>query len=208
MPAQSLEGNRSQAAPSNRGPAAAAGNRRAILDAARRLFAERGYRVPLSAIARAAGVGQGVLYRHFPTRLDLAFAVFEENFAELEAIAADSGSETFIRLWSRLLELTIEAAAFVEMVVDARRNLPDYDGGDRLLRLIAATLPRAQAAGLVDADLSAADVHLAHRMVYGVVVTANDPDQVKDTVDQALAVFRGRLPTVWTDLASGTVPSG
>lgn len=190
MPPQTREGNR--------GPAAAAGNRRAILDAARLLFAERGYHVPLSAIAREAGVGQGVLYRHFPTRLDLAFAVFEENFAELEAIAAEPDAEAFVRLWSRLIEQTIEASAFVEMVVDARRSIPDYDGSQRLLALIEATLPRAQAAGLVDAELAPPDVLLAHRMVYGVVVTATEPGQIKDAVDRALALLRGRTPVART----------
>lgn len=178
----------------NRGPAAAAGNRSAILEAARRLFAERGYHVPLSTIAREAAVGQGVLYRHFPTRLDLAFAVFEENFAELETIAAEPDAGAFGRLWARLLDLTIESAAFVEMVVDARRSIPDHDGAERLLALIEATLPRAQGAGLVDAALTAEDFILAHRMAYGVVVTATDPSQVKETVDQALALLRGHTP--------------
>ncbi|MFW6090338.1 MAG: TetR/AcrR family transcriptional regulator [Actinomycetota bacterium] len=182
----------------NRGPAAAAGNRRAILDAARLLFAERGYRVPLSAIAREAGVGQGVLYRHFPTRLDLAFAVFEENFAELEVIAGQPDADAFVRLWSRLIEQTIEASAFVEMVVDARRSIPDYDGSQRLLALIEATLPRAQAAGLVDGALSPPDVLLAHRMVYGVVVTATEPGQVQDAVDRALALLRSHTAVAKT----------
>lgn len=187
----------------NRGPAAAAGNRRAILDAARRLFAERGYQVPLSAIAREAGVGQGVMYRHFPARLDLAFAVFEENFTELEAIAAEPDAGAFVRLWSRLLEQTIEASAFVEMVVDARRTIPDYDGSKRLRALVEATLPRAQAAGLVDAQLTPPDVLLAHRMVYGVVVTATEESQVKETVDQALALLRGHTPATRTTSPAG-----
>jgi len=176
----------------NRGPAAAAGNRRAILDAARRLFTERGYRVPLSTIAREAGVGQGVLYRHFPTRLDLAFAVFEENFAELEAIAADPGEGAFGRLWSRLLEMTIAESAFVEMVVDARRALPDRGDDRRLLALVEATLPRARAAGLVDPALTADDVLLAQRMVYGVVVTETDPVRVRQAVEGALALLKER----------------
>ena len=80
----------------NRGPAAAAGNRRALLRAARDLFAQKGYNVPLSAIARAAGVGQAVLYRHFPRRLDLAFAVFEENFADLGVDFIATGTDTRI----------------------------------------------------------------------------------------------------------------
>lgn len=173
----------------NRGPAAAADNRRAILAAARRLFAERGYRVPLSAVAKEAGVGQGVLYRHFPTRLDLAYAVFEENFVELEAIAAEPDEGAFGRLWARLVDLTIREAAFVEMVVDARRSNPAYDGGDRLLALTGPPLDRARDAGLVAAGLTASDVMVALRMAFGVVVTATGPEPVRDTVDRALALL-------------------
>ena len=88
--------------------------------------------MPLSAIAREAGVGQGVLYRHFPTRIDLALAVFEENFAELESLATDARPGAFTTVWNRLVELTISEAAFLEAVIDARRTLPDYDGGQRL----------------------------------------------------------------------------
>lgn len=159
---------------SNRGPAAAPGNRRAILLAARRLFTERGYRVPLSAIAREAGVGQGVLYRHFPTRLDLAHAVFEANFTELEGIAADETPGAFARFWNRVVDLTVTDSAFVEMVVDARRTQEDYDGGQRLRRMIAPLLARAHQAEEVPATLTVDDLVLVQRMVYGVVVTAHD----------------------------------
>ncbi|WP_239520282.1 TetR/AcrR family transcriptional regulator [Blastococcus saxobsidens] len=174
----------------NRGPAAATDNRRALLAAARRVFAERGYRVPLSAIAREAGVGQGVLYRHFPTRLDIAFAVFEDNFAELEAIAADPGPDAFGRLWVRLVDLTIEASAFVEMVVDARDSLPRYPGAERLRALVATTLPPARQAGLTDASVTVDDVLLAWRMVFGVVATAPDRDQVRTAVSRAVSLLR------------------
>jgi AcrR family transcriptional regulator len=173
----------------NRGPAAAIDNRRAILHGARRVMAERGYRVPLSSIAREAGVGQGVLYRHFPTRLDLAFAVFEDNFAELETFATDPDPGAFGRLWSRLVEMTIQTSAFVEMVVDARDKLPAYGGHARLEALVQATLPRAQRAGLVDAGLTVEDVLLAWRMAFGVVVTATNRDQVRPAVTRALALL-------------------
>jgi AcrR family transcriptional regulator len=173
----------------NRGPAAATDNRRAILSAARRVFAERGYRVPLNAIAREAGVGQGVLYRHFPTRLDLAFAVFEENFTALEAIAAEPDPGAFGRLSSLLVELTIEASAFVEMVVDARATLPDYRGTERLRGLVEETLPRAQRVELVDPALTVDDVLLAWRMVFGVVVTAAGPGELRAAVDRAVALL-------------------
>lgn len=56
-------------------------NRERILAAAADLFAERGLSVPLEDVARAAGVGVATLYRRFPTRTDLAIAVFERNMA-------------------------------------------------------------------------------------------------------------------------------
>ncbi|MBL7253474.1 TetR/AcrR family transcriptional regulator [Paractinoplanes lichenicola] len=170
----------------NRGPAVASQNRQAILDAAWRLFTERGYHVPLSAIAKEAGVGQGVLYRHFPTRLDLAFAVFEDNLAELEAIGAEPDAGAFGRLWERLVALTVDSAAFVEMAVDARRSLPDYTGGRRLQAVLEATLPRAQQAGLVGPAVTVDDVLLVHRMIYGVVVTEIEPEKVQAAVQRAL----------------------
>src|SRR5690625_566543 len=134
----------------NRGPAAAAENRLSLLRAARELFAERGYAVPLSAIARAAGVGQAVLYRHFPRRVDLAFAVFEENFTELEALAADQGPDAFERFFARLVDLMIESRGFVELVGGARA---DYgDGAGRVATLVAGPLGRAERPGVAGAE--------------------------------------------------------
>lgn len=94
----------------NRGPAASADNRRAILAAARKVFTERGYHAPLSAVVKEAGVSQGVLYRHFPTRLELAFAVFDEDWAEYEAISASPDSSSFVRLWTLIIDKTIDEA--------------------------------------------------------------------------------------------------
>ncbi|MEZ0448341.1 TetR/AcrR family transcriptional regulator [Cellulomonas sp. ICMP 17802] len=176
----------------NRGPSAAPQNRAAILDAARRLFADRGFLVPLSAIATEAGVGQGVLYRHFPTRLDLAFAVFEDNFVELEAAAAGGGPDAFGALWAVLLEQTVREAAFVEMVVEARSSAPAYDGDDRLRELIARTLPDAVSAGRVPAGVEVDDVLLAWRMVFGIVVTAPTPDAARAHVARAMALLDPR----------------
>jgi AcrR family transcriptional regulator len=176
----------------NRGPAAAAANRASIVAAARRLFAARGYGVPLSAIAQSAGVGQGVLYRHFPTRLELAFAVFDEHFAEFEAIAAEPGPHAFGRLWARILDLTVTDSAFLEMLVDARRTVPEYEGSDRIRRLVESTLRRAQQAGRVDEDLTVDDVMLAWRMAFGVVVTATDAADLRSLVDRALALGGAR----------------
>ena len=159
------------------------------MQAARRLFAAQGYRVPLSAIAREAGVGQGVLYRHFPSRLDLAHAVFEVNFVELERIAADEDAGAFARFWGRVVDQTITEAAFVEMVVDARRTHSDYDGGERLRTMMEPLLERAHQAGDVPAELTLDDLILVQRMVYGVVVTAHDEAEARQSAARIMDVL-------------------
>lgn len=55
----------------------AARNRDKIVEAARHAFRTRGYDAPLDDIAKAAGVGAGTLYRHFPTRESLVDAVMQ-----------------------------------------------------------------------------------------------------------------------------------
>lgn len=45
-----------------------------ILEAARRLFLERGLDVPTAEVARAAGVSEGSVFKRFPTKEALVFA--------------------------------------------------------------------------------------------------------------------------------------
>ncbi|HBK46970.1 MAG TPA: TetR family transcriptional regulator [Xanthomonadaceae bacterium] len=56
-----------------------AGNRERILLAARKLVAGGGYRnAPVTAVASAAGVSTGQIYRHFPSKSDLFVEVLSE----------------------------------------------------------------------------------------------------------------------------------
>jgi AcrR family transcriptional regulator len=66
----------------------AARNRKAVLEAARKRFGEDGMDVGMEAIARAAGVGVGTVYRHFPHKRDLIIALVHEHFARLSEMAA------------------------------------------------------------------------------------------------------------------------
>ena len=61
-------------------------NRERILQAARELVREPG-ELKLNAVAKACGVGQGTLYRHFPTREDLLAEVYRREMDELVAAA-------------------------------------------------------------------------------------------------------------------------
>src|SRR5258705_9381901 len=60
--------------------------RNAVIAAARRLFAERGYAaVLLDEIAAAARVTKGAIYHHFANKRDLFRTVYEELAGEVEA---------------------------------------------------------------------------------------------------------------------------
>src|SRR4051795_9247612 len=61
-------------------------NRDRILQAARELVREPG-ELKLNAVAKACGIGQGTLYRHFPTREDLLAEVYRQEVGELVAAA-------------------------------------------------------------------------------------------------------------------------
>lgn len=64
----------------------AARNRRKVLAAAERLFAERGVvAVSMDDVAAAAGVGKGTLYRRFGDRSGLAAALLDRRESELQA---------------------------------------------------------------------------------------------------------------------------
>ena len=56
-------------------------NRDAVLEAAKELFADQGLDAQMPEIAKAAKVGVGTVYRHFPTKDDLIEALVEERFA-------------------------------------------------------------------------------------------------------------------------------
>ena len=63
--------------------------RAALLAAARRLFAERGYAgVAMEQVVAEAGVTRGALYHHFASKRELLAAVYEQLEAELVAQVA------------------------------------------------------------------------------------------------------------------------
>src|SRR5512132_4430457 len=56
-------------------------NRARILESARTCLACDGHEAQIDDIARAAGVGVGTVYRHFPTKEALLDALADERFA-------------------------------------------------------------------------------------------------------------------------------
>jgi len=58
-------------------------NREAVIAAAAELFAEQGVDAQMPDIAKAAKVGVGTVYRHFPTKDDLIEALVEARFERI-----------------------------------------------------------------------------------------------------------------------------
>src|SRR6202171_2928754 len=80
-------------------------NRERVLEAAKAVFTAGGSEASLEAVARAAGVGIGTLYRHFPTREALFEAVYRREVQQLADLAEQLKQETqpidALRHWMR-----------------------------------------------------------------------------------------------------------
>jgi AcrR family transcriptional regulator len=149
----------------NRGPAAAAQNRAAIIRAAGEIFSEQGLNAPLNAIAKRAGVGQGSLYRHFPTRASLAFAAFDLGLTEIEALAAGGG--TLADVLAMVTEQARASVAFLEILAPLAHE-PDASSLETRIRaIVEATIDEGVRSGTVPAHYTTDDTLLAIRMVAG-----------------------------------------
>ena len=159
-------------AKTNRGPLAGPENRAALIAAGRAVFDEQGVSAPLSAVARRAGVGQGSLYRHFPDRTALALAVFEENMAQIEHLAAAPGT-TLRDLCDLVTHQTEGTAAFLALVGADSGSATGSDERmlifESRLRDIFATRWDARD-GLLGPSATLDDLMLAVGMVAGIVM--------------------------------------
>ena len=88
-------------------------NRLLLIDAAKRVFAEKGAAASLEQVAREAKVSIASLYRHFPTRDDVISAVYRQEVdAPIEAVdslAATHDPEAALRAWVRVFVGFLEA---------------------------------------------------------------------------------------------------
>jgi AcrR family transcriptional regulator len=130
--------------------------RGALVAAARKLFAERGYAgVGTEEIVRSAGVTRGALYHHFTGKRDLFEAVYEQIEAELaERIATGAlaaKAEAPLEAMRAGAEMFLQACTEPEPQRIALIDGPAVLGWDRM-REIAAE----HGLGLIEASLQAA----------------------------------------------------
>ncbi|MGC5172719.1 TetR/AcrR family transcriptional regulator [Micromonospora sp. DT81.3] len=157
----------------NRGPSAGPENRRAIIAAAREVFAEEGMRAPLNAVARRAGVGQGSLYRHFPDRLALAVAVFDENINELEALV---GAERSVDdLFLSISEQAMASTALIEIMTENQHDERAVALAGRVRAIVVALVAGDHEAGRIGGGATVDDVLVAITMLAYAVAYTPEP---------------------------------
>jgi AcrR family transcriptional regulator len=154
-------------------------NRQRVFDAAREMFSTGEGDPSMEQIARAAGVGIGTMYRNWPSRSALVEAIYREDLAGLTARAAQHHEQAdpwdALVLWLRdymdharakrgmLAELTAAFDARPELLTESRRQV---------VEATKVVLEPAQRAGVVRADLTAADLV---QLVRGIVLSAIVP---------------------------------
>lgn len=172
----------------NRGRAAGPGNRRALIAAAREVYAESGLSAPFSAVAKRAGVGQGSLYRHFPDRTALAVAVFEDNVADLEEYTAPEG-RTIDDLLDRVVDQAVVSTAFIELITADLHDPRVVHLGDRFYGVVARLVARERAQGHIGDHVEPEDVAMATSMLATELARA-EPAQRTEVARRARAIFR------------------
>ncbi|HYP55128.1 MAG TPA: helix-turn-helix domain-containing protein, partial [Solirubrobacterales bacterium] len=130
--------------------------RATLIEAARRLFAERGYAsVGTEEIVRSAGVTRGALYHHFSDKRDLFEAVYSQLEAELtERIAAGAltaNADSPLAAMRAGAEMFLDACTEPEAQRIALLDGPAVLGWDRWREIGAA-----HGLGLIEATLRAA----------------------------------------------------
>jgi AcrR family transcriptional regulator len=161
-------------------------NRRRILDAAAEAFSESGLDVGVAEIARRAGVGAGTLFRRFPSKEDLIFAIIEERMLELiaaghEALEEEDPEQALRRFMLAGAELHVRDKGFFD-AVQSRINNEDrlHELREEIVALAAELLERGQSAGTVRADLEPPDLPL-----------------LMCAAASAAAPIHGTLPDLW-----------
>jgi len=108
-------------------------SREQLLDAAARVFAERGYRgASVEAIAAAAGVTKGALYWNFESKADLFFSLLEERVDQrlrllLNVAEEIAGEETVTPLVSREVSSVVDEERQIHLLTHEYWSLAARD---------------------------------------------------------------------------------
>jgi AcrR family transcriptional regulator len=140
-------------------------NRERVLEAAKAVFSAGGADASLEAVARAAGVGIGTLYRHFPTREALFEAVYRREVQQLADLAEELKQEAdpveALRQWMRsnVTFVATKKGMSTALALAAYKNPELFSYSyQRLTQAVGGLLERAIAAGEIRDDIGPEDL--------------------------------------------------
>jgi AcrR family transcriptional regulator len=172
-------------------------NRALLLETAKAAFAEKGKAASLDEIARAAGVGIGTLYRHFPTRDALIGAVYARESDQLawaaELLAEKLEPAEALRQWMILFVDYLAAKhgmAEVLNSVEGGASALYAASGSQVKDTIAMLAERAAAVGAIRLDMEPLDLLRAIAGVANVSPGTNWQPAAKRLVDVLIAGVR------------------
>src|SRR3954469_14846208 len=158
-------------------------NRQRVVTAARRCMAREGRDAGMEDIARAAGVGVGTVYRHFPTKDELVEALATKRFERLRDLALEAleakdpwkAFEDFMRASARIQS---EDRALSEVLTSKPGTMSRAAESVGMLDLTAQILRRAQKAGVVRKDAEPRDIPMIMCALAGTFRNPHgDPDR-------------------------------
>lgn len=176
----------------------AARNRELLIQAARAVFAVRGFDASMDDIAHYAGLGVGTAYRHFANKYELANAIFDkavEAFVDSaeDAMATPDPWDALVNVIEQTLEAQTENRAMREILLGVRADESEHH--DTMFAPFPPLFDRAKESGAVRSDAEISDVRILLLMLCTVTESA---------VEGSPYLWRRYLPT----LLSGLRPDG
>jgi TetR/AcrR family transcriptional regulator, fatty acid metabolism regulator protein len=166
--------------------------RRRILDAAVRVFAQRGYHgARVGDIASEAGVAHGLLYHYFSSKDEVLETVFRENFGDL--------LERFRAVESSAEPAAEKLAGIAKILLRTWRNNPD------LVTVMVRDVARS-----ARLQMQVAEVREAFAIVQRVIEQGQADGAFRRDLDARLAswIVYGGLEEVLTGWVLGQLPDG
>jgi AcrR family transcriptional regulator len=182
--------------------------KRAIEDAAYRLFAERGYQATTVAdIAEAADVAPRTFFAYFPSKEDVLFADFDETANELAVLLRDrpAGETTFDALRSWIAQVLTELEAEDDREVLRHRLAQEHEAIAAHERHLMGRIEEILTEGIA-ADLGEEPGAMRPRMVAAAAIAAllaMRPDDPESQLAMSKQEKLGRLDEALEFLSGG-----
>jgi AcrR family transcriptional regulator len=138
-------------------------NRQLLLDAAREVFAERGFEATLDDIAHRAGFGTGTAYRHFPNKRAIAAEVLRDATEQIvndahEALDVADPWAALVQFFDRVAERQAADRGLYETLTGQGDYEAQAEIWPRIVEAVRQLFDRAHTAGTIRADAVAEDI--------------------------------------------------